>query len=93
MIVDRISRTAGRKKIPKEGLLMSLSVIIGFLLGGAWSVVLSVKAPRLMTHGAFSIMGGMYGSLFLWLDREEVGAWWSRKNGKLCEIDEHENCT
>ncbi len=93
MIVDRISRTAGRKKIPREGFLLPLSVIFGFVLGSAWSAFLSVKAPQLTTRGVFSIMGGIYGLLFLWLDREEVGAWWSRKNGRLCEIDEHENCT
>lgn len=93
MIVDRISRTAGRKKIPREGLFMSLSVIGGFILGSAWSVFLSLKAPQLTTRGAFSIMGVIYGLLFVWLDRDEVGAWWSRKNGKLCEIDANENCT
>ena len=32
MIVDGFSRTAGRKKIAKEGMLMSLSVIGGFIL-------------------------------------------------------------
>eukprot|EP01082_Thalassiosira_pseudonana_P007934 g7114.t1 g7114 contig23:1896807-1897606(+) len=87
MIVDRISRTAGRKPIPKEGLFMSLSVIGGFMLGAAWSVFLSHKAPQLKNFGAFSTMGGIYGTLFLWLDREELGAWWMKKNGKLCEID------
>jgi len=90
MIVDRISRTAGRKKIPKEGFLMSLSVIGGFILGAGWSAFLTKKAPKLTTYGAFSIMGGIYGLLFLWLDREELGAWWSMNDGKLCEIDSDE---
>lgn len=90
MIVDRISRTAGRKKIPKEGFLMSTSVIGGFILGAAWSAILSVKAPKLTSRGVFSIMGAMYGLLFLWLDRSELGAWWLRKNGKLCEISADE---
>lgn len=93
MIVDRISRTAGRKKIPKEGLMMTLSVIGGFWLGAGWSVWLNKNAPQLTKYGVFSIMGGIYGSLFLYLDREQLGAWWSRKNGKLCEIDGDEvNC-
>lgn len=91
MIVDRISRTAGRKKIPKEGFLMSLGVIGGFIMGAAWCAFLSEKAPKLITRGAFSIMGGIYGLLFLWLDREELGAaWWSMNGGKLCEIDSDE---
>ncbi len=90
MVVDRISRTAGRKKIPKEGSLMSLSVIGGFILGAAWSSLLSIRAPKLMTRGAFSIMGGIYGMLFLWLDRNELGAWWNKKNGELCEISPDE---
>lgn len=89
-MVDRISRTAGRKKIPKEGMLMSLSVIGGFILGAAWSVFLSIRAPQLTTRGAFSIMGGIYGLLFLWLDRDVFGSWWSKKNGELCEIDADE---
>merc|ERR1719491_2340545 len=32
MVVDRVSRTAGRKRISKEGALMSLSVIGGFIV-------------------------------------------------------------
>lgn len=90
MIVDRISRTAGRKKIPKEGCLMSLSVIGGFILGAAWSAFLYKTMPQLTNRGAFSIMGAIYGLFFLWLDREMLGAWWTRKNGKLCEMDAEE---
>lgn len=88
MVVDRFSRTAGRKKIPKEGFLMSLSVIGGFTLGAAWSAILAKQAPKLMSRGSFSIMGGIYGLLFLWLDRTELGAWFSRN--QLCEIDAEE---
>jgi hypothetical protein len=83
MMVDRISRTAGRKKIPKEGLLMSLSVIGGFVLGAAWSAFVSVRAPQLINRRAFSIIGLIYGLLFLWLDRREIGSWWFRKNDDL----------
>ena len=73
---------------------MSLSVIGGFILGAAWSVFLSIKAPQLKAWGSFSIMGALYGLLFLWLDMEQLGAWWSRKNGKLCDIDAEEvDCT
>lgn len=90
MIVDRMSRTAGRKKIPKEGFLMSMSVIGGFTMGAAWSAILSLKAPKLLSRGTFSIMGVIYGLLFLWLDRSELGKWWQKKNGKLCEISADE---
>ncbi|KAL7448760.1 hypothetical protein ACHAWC_000907, partial [Mediolabrus comicus] len=83
MMVDRISRTAGRKKISKEGMLMSLSVIGGFWMGAAWSVWLNKTMPDLIKHGVFSIIGLTYGCLFLWLDRDLLGAWWKRKDGKL----------
>ena len=45
MLVDRVSRTAGRKAISNEGLLMSLSVIGGFIIGVAWAVLLSGRVP------------------------------------------------
>ena len=69
---------------------MSMSVFGGFVLGAAWSAFLSAKAPKLIARGVFSIMGGIYGLLFLWLDREQMGAWWLKKGGKLCEIDSDE---
>ena len=84
MIVDRISRTAGRKKISKEAMLMSLSVIGGFWLGAGWSVWLCKRLPELTKYGVFSFIGATYGSLFLWLDREQLApAWYTRKHGKL----------
>ena len=87
MLVDRVSSTAGNTPIAKEGLLMSLSVILGFILGAGWSVFLNGVAPNLKSFGSFSIMGVIYGMLFLWLDRKQLGAWWLKKNGKLCDID------
>ena len=90
MLVDRISSTAGSKSIPMAGFLMNISVIGGFILGAAWAALLALKAPQLMSYGAFSIMGAIYGLLFLWVDREQLGAWWTKKNGELCEIDSEE---
>ncbi|KAL7489615.1 hypothetical protein ACHAW6_015289 [Cyclotella cf. meneghiniana] len=87
MLVDRLSSTAGNTPIPKEGMLMSFSVILGFILGAGWSVFLHHVAPRMKAFGSFAAMGVIYGVLFVWLDREELGAWWLQKNGKLCEID------
>jgi hypothetical protein len=87
MVVDRLSSTAGNKPISKEGMLMSFSVILGFILGAGWSVFLNHVAPQMKTFGSFAAMGVIYGVLFVWLDREQLGAWWLKKNGKLCEID------
>ena len=85
MLVDRISSKAGNKPIPKEGLVLSLSVILGFILGAGWSVLLNNFAPQLKCFGSFSIMGLIYGVMFVWLDRKELGAWW--KSTKPCDID------
>jgi hypothetical protein len=51
------------------------------------SVFFSHEAPQLKNFGAFCTVGGIYGTLLLWLDREELGALWMKMNGKLCEID------
>ncbi|KAL3776410.1 hypothetical protein HJC23_006764 [Cyclotella cryptica] len=87
MLVDRLSSTAGNIPIPKEGILMSFSVILGFILGAGWSVFLNHVAPQMKAFGSFAAMGVIYGGLFLWLDREELGAWWLKKNGKLLKVD------
>ena len=74
MMVDRLSRTAGRKTMPKDNLLLALSVIIGFILGAAWSACVSVHISQqhYLNRRAFSIIGVIYGLLFLWLDRREI---------------------
>ena len=74
MMVDRLSRTAGRKTMPKENLLLALCVIIGFILGAAWSACVSVHISQqhYLNRRAFSIIGVIYGLLFLWLDRREI---------------------
>ncbi len=88
MIVDRISRTAGRKKISKDALMMSLSVIGGFWLGAGWSVWLNKNAPQLTKYGVFSIIGGIYGSLFLYLDREQLGLGGHARMGNCVKLTE-----
>ncbi|KAL3796649.1 hypothetical protein HJC23_009949 [Cyclotella cryptica] len=60
--------------IPKEGILMSFSVILGFILGAGWSVFLNHVAPQMKAFGSFAAMGVIYGGLFLWLDRGGVGS-------------------
>lgn len=75
MIVDRLSPSAGRSKtIPKDNLLLALSVIIGFILGAAGSACVSVHMSQqhYLNREAFSIIGVIYGLLFLWLDRSEI---------------------
>jgi uncharacterized membrane protein YoaK (UPF0700 family) len=77
MIVDRLSRTAGHKAISTDNLLLALCVILGFIFGAAWSVFVSVHMSQqhILNQRAFSIIGVIYGLLFLWLDRREI---WSR---------------
>ena len=84
MTVDRLSRTAGRKTMPKDNLSLALSVIIGFILGAAWSACVSVHISQqyYLNRRAFSIIGVIYGLLFLWLDRREIWSTvleWSRR--------------
>lgn len=77
MLVDRLSRSAGHKAIPKDNLLLALSVITGFILGAAGSACVSVHMSQqhYLNQGAFSIIGVMYGLLFLWLDRRKIWTW------------------
>ena len=77
MIVDRLSQSAGHKSISKDNLLLPLCVILGFIFGAGWSVFISVHMPQqhILNQSAFSIIGVIYGLLFLWLDRQEI---WSR---------------
>eukprot|EP00581_Thalassiosira_minuscula_P001420 CAMPEP_0183748526 /NCGR_PEP_ID=MMETSP0737-20130205/67820_1 /TAXON_ID=385413 /ORGANISM="Thalassiosira miniscula, Strain CCMP1093" /LENGTH=202 /DNA_ID=CAMNT_0025984259 /DNA_START=546 /DNA_END=1154 /DNA_ORIENTATION=- len=83
MMVNQTVNESQRKTIPKEDLVMSLNLVGGLTFGGIWGAILSRKAPNLATCGAFSIMGGIYALLFTWLDRESLGAWWSKKKPPL----------
>lgn len=89
MVVDRVSSTAGHKKIPKDGFLMSSGVIGGFVAGAAWCTYFSKISPLNYKWG-FGSMGVIYGLLFLWLDQEKLGAWWATDDGELCDIDADE---
>lgn len=86
MVVDRLSCTAGHTQISCKGTLMSISDGGGFVWGAAWSAVSTARAPRLLKRGGFCLLDGIYGAIFLWLDREALGAWWSERDGKLCTI-------
>lgn len=95
--VDRVSRAAGRKK-PSDGeksAAARCSLVIGaFFTGALWACALNSRAPATLQRGAFSAMGLLYGALFLWQDRENLGAWWLRDDEHLCEIDDLETtCT
>uniref|UniRef100_A0A7S0AU85 Uncharacterized protein n=1 Tax=Minutocellus polymorphus TaxID=265543 RepID=A0A7S0AU85_9STRA len=94
-IVDRFSTLAGKKPIDAAGMFRSSSVCFGFFFGAfaAWG---GVKAlPNLKDRGLLSLMGTIYGALFLWQDAKNMGGWWHRKskNKEQCEIDQYDaNC-
>ena len=94
-IVDRFSTLAGKKPIDALGMFRSVSVFSGFFFGAlaAWGGVKYV--PSLKDRGLLSLMGTIYGALFLWQDAKNMGGWWHRKSKKIdtCEIDEYDaNC-
>ena len=93
-IVDRFSTLAGKKPIDALGMFRSVSVFSGFFFGAlaAWGGVKYV--PSLKDRGLLSLMGTIYGALFLWQDAKNMGGWWHRKAKKIhCEIDEYDaNC-
>lgn len=93
-IVDRISGLAGKKRIDMPSFIRSAYVCVGFFLG-AFAAFAGVKTfPSLKDHGLLSLMGTVYGGLFLWQDANNNGGWWKHaKSGKNCEIDKYDaNC-
>eukprot|EP00543_Licmophora_paradoxa_P004732 CAMPEP_0202454346 /NCGR_PEP_ID=MMETSP1360-20130828/12112_1 /ASSEMBLY_ACC=CAM_ASM_000848 /TAXON_ID=515479 /ORGANISM="Licmophora paradoxa, Strain CCMP2313" /LENGTH=228 /DNA_ID=CAMNT_0049073649 /DNA_START=279 /DNA_END=965 /DNA_ORIENTATION=+ len=76
MYTDRIGRQAGKKKLgekEKAAALQSCLVIGGFAMGGLASCVAYNTFPSLLTQwGGFTILGVLYGLLFLWQDRKHL---------------------
>jgi len=92
IVTDRLSRTAGRKKLTPaliDACKMSGGVFAGFFTGALFGAAMLAKAPQLLKGGAFGTIGLIYGALFLWVDREALGAWWDG-DGELCSIDERD---
>ena len=93
-VVDRFSSLAGKKPIDAAGMIRSSSVFFGFFIGAftAWSGVKFY--PSLKDRGLLSLMGTVYGALFLWQDAKNMGGWWHRKSkSDECEIDNYDaNC-
>eukprot|EP00563_Minutocellus_polymorphus_P012022 CAMPEP_0181074184 /NCGR_PEP_ID=MMETSP1070-20121207/29472_1 /TAXON_ID=265543 /ORGANISM="Minutocellus polymorphus, Strain NH13" /LENGTH=381 /DNA_ID=CAMNT_0023155295 /DNA_START=27 /DNA_END=1172 /DNA_ORIENTATION=+ len=94
-IVDRFSTLAAKKPIDAAGMFRSSSVCFGFFFGAfaAWGGVKVL--PNLKDRGLLSLMGTIYGALFLWQDAKNMGGWWHRKskNKEQCEIDQYDaNC-
>lgn len=91
-IIDRASRTAGRKKFTladKQGLVLNASIFVGFFCGAAAAGVLKAKGILANKLGVFSGIGLGYAVLFLWKDMESLGgAWWKRKSGAMCDVDD-----
>lgn len=99
MFVDRVSRTAGRKKLDKEARDMNLSIFGSFFMGAFTACAIAASAKRGERLGSwlwkytFSIVGVLYGLLFLRQDRETIGGWWCRINGAMCDLDDDgQNC-
>lgn len=89
--VDRVSRTAGRKKLTEADKLAAIqqsSVVMGFF-GGALLGCFLNSLNLLHKFGNFSMLGFLYAALFLWQDMEFLGgAWWLREDGKMCDLDD-----
>lgn len=69
-VVDRWSRTAGRKELTSAATKKEMVVVLSFV-GGA---MMGCAARAGMLHAriwnrSFTIMGILYGMLFLWQDR------------------------
>eukprot|EP00980_Cylindrotheca_fusiformis_P018281 scaffold5966_cov118-Cylindrotheca_fusiformis.AAC.6 len=91
-IVDRYSKTAGRKKFTladQQTLVQNSAVIGGFFAGAAVSGILKAKGILVDKIGVFSAIGLTYAGLFLWKDMESLGgAWWKRKDKAMLDLDD-----
>ncbi|CAJ1965790.1 unnamed protein product [Cylindrotheca closterium] len=70
-IVDRVSKSAGQKKLTvqdKQGFLLNASIFGGFFCGAAFAGVLKAKGILVQKLGVFSGIGLSYALLFLWKD-------------------------
>lgn len=85
-IVDRrLSRK--QKAMDSKAVAQNTAVLLGFLGGALFPWV--AKQLSLVVPMEFAVLGLLYGGLFLWQDMEALGgAWWLRKNKRLCELDD-----
>jgi len=96
-IVDRLSSTAGRKKLSladKQSMIQNAFVYTGFFCGALLAGFLKAKGILMERIGVFSSIGIAYASLWVWKDTflrkdeklnngEDVGKAWQKKiNGK-----------
>jgi uncharacterized membrane protein YoaK (UPF0700 family) len=91
--VDRFSRKRGRTKLAaadKIAAVQNAAVVGGFLAGALFACFLERSERYLLSSfGILSLLGMLYGMLFFWLDMESLGgAWWLRKNKKMCDLDD-----
>lgn len=103
-VVDRLSKTAGRKRLTesdKLAVLQNSAVCTGFFSGAVWAAFL-MSQNLLHRFGTFSLIGLMYGTLWLSHDIKSLGgAWWLRKdkamcddvvdNGVICDLEEEDD--
>jgi len=97
MFVDRVSRTAGRKKLTdadKAARDMNVSIFGSFFAGAATACAIAASAKQGGKLGTwlwkytFSLLGTSYGLLFLRQDRDTIGGWWTRKDDEMCDLDD-----
>jgi uncharacterized membrane protein YoaK (UPF0700 family) len=93
-VIDRVSRTAGRKKLTladKQSFVQNFSIILGFFGGAAFAALLRTKRFLETQNWVFSAIGLSYAALFLWKDfsMESLNAaWWRKKDGEMCDVDD-----
>lgn len=87
-IVDRFSKTAGRKKFRNEATVKNVVVVLSFIAGIVMAGATKNCWPALWSR-SFTVLGILYASLFLWQDRDTLkSGWWLRKNGDWCDVDD-----
>lgn len=90
-LVDRGSRTAGRKKLTeaqKTAMVLNSAICCGFFSGCVFATLL-MSFGFLNRFGVFSAIGLSHAGLWLAHDMEALGgAWWLRKDNEMCDLDD-----
>lgn len=90
-LVDRLSRTAGHKKLTEAQntvMVMNSAICSGFFAGCVFATLLK-SFGFLNRFGVFSAIGLSHAVLWLAHDMEALGgAWWLRKDGEMCDLDD-----
>jgi uncharacterized membrane protein YoaK (UPF0700 family) len=88
-VVDRLF-SRQRKPINQPVLMQNLTVTFGFLAGAFLACLVRRNSflPRTFPY-EWSVLGILYGLLFVWQDMASLGgAWWLRKHKRFCDLDD-----